>query len=415
MSRKMQPPLVVRPGEKRRVVLAGLGDAGCNALRRLAPRLIGNADVALFNTDIRSLEPCASIRCVQLGMHVTNGLGAGGNPNVGRRAADAELPAIREIFARAGFVLLVCGMGGGTGSGAASLFAHEAKRAGARVLGVAIMPFAFEGRRRMEQAERGLRALRDAADVVVCLHNQRLFEIAGSQSEVHRAYDVSHTMLGESLFGLIRVIEKNGLITLDFPDFCALLEGATGSAVLASVEASGEEAVDDALKAIATHPLLLNGQALQKAASLLVSVIGGHDLKLGDLDRLLRGVQAFASEETIFSTGLALDQEWAGRMLITLLAVERFASGRVVAGPARRPTAPLREKEPETPRQTSSVKAPAPEEAAPTGLFDEIQSSPGRFKNIEPTIHEGHNLDIPTFRRRGILLQKPAPIEKKNQ
>ena len=380
-----------------------LGDAGCNAASTWR-RLAGNADIVLFNTDARTLQPGSSMRCVQLGMHVTNGLGAGGNPNAGRRAADAELPAIRDVFAQAGFVLLVCGMGGGTGSGAASLLAHEARRAGGRVIGIAIMPFEFEGRRRMDQAERGLRALRDAADVVACLHNQRLFEIAGTQAGVPQAYEVSHEMLGNSLLGLAKVIAKTGLITLDFPDFASVLEGAVGNAVLASVESSGPGAVDDALKAVAAHPLLLNGQSLQRAASLMISAIAGPDLKLGDLDRLLRGVQALAPEDTVISTGLAVEQDWADRILLTLLAVERFGPGRALQ-PARAAPAPLRERNLKRP---GGACGQAPEKLRRAGLFDLGQSSPGRFK-AELTIHEGHNLDIPTFLRRGICFEtRPA-------
>jgi cell division protein FtsZ len=401
-----------RPGGPRRILVAGLGDAGCNAVRHLAPRLAGRAEVVLFNTDSRALASAGDCRHVQLGMHVTNGLGAGGNPNMGRRAADAELPAIRDALAGAGFVVLVAGLGGGTGSGAAPLLAQEARRAGARVLGVAILPFEFEGKRRAEQAERGLRALRDAADVVVCLPNQRLFEIAGSQAGVARAYEVSHDLLGASLLGLIRVLEDRGVITLDFSDFCSLLEGAAGSAVLASAEGGGPAAVEDVLQTVQDHPLLLKGQALAKASAILVSVLAGPGLTLGHLDRLLSGIHALAGKETVVAVGLASEESWTDRLLVTFLVVERVVAGRTTAGPVRAVAVMPRDQDREPATHAPRVARPAPEKVTQAGLFDELQSSPGRFKNVEPTIHEGHNLDIPTFRRRGIEIQKPQPAGK---
>ena len=394
----------------RRILIIGLGDAGCKVVQHFAPRMAGRAEVVLFDTDARSFSAAGIGRCVQLGMHVTNGMGAGGNPNTGRRAADADLPAIREILKGAGFVVIVCGLGGGTGTGAAPLLAQEARRAGARVLCVAVMPFDFEGRCRAEQADRGLIALRDAADIVVSMPNQRLFEVAGSQAEISRAYEVANNMLANSLFALVRVIEERGTITLDFSSFCALLDSAPGNAVLASVEGALETAPDDIMQAIKSNPVLLNGQVFTKAAAVMVCVVSGSSLSIGMLDRLLSGINAMVAKEAVIATGVAAEADWADRLSVAFMVVERPLSGRIAIGTPR--AVAVKPSNHSGDPAAHVARQPQKNKLVQAGLFDEIQASPGRFKNVEPTIHEGHNLDIPTFQRRGMILRKPTPTEK---
>lgn len=394
-----------------RILVAGLGDAGCNVAERLLRDWAPPASVlAAINTDFSAFKGRADMRCVKLGVNLAAGSGAGGNPDAGRQAAEADRAMLQEVLAEADLLFLVAGMGGGTGTGAAPVLARIAAEAGAKVLAFAVLPFDFEGAHRCEQAARGVAALREAADAVICLPNQRLFDLCGGGAAPARAFEEADGLLASGIYAIWRALSGAGTLNLRLPDFERLLEqGGTNGCVLASVQGVGADRAAIALEALKEHPLLDRGNVLARAPAFLVSVLSGDDLSLGDLSRLLPTIAEMGRAGAMHMAGLVCDNHWRDRLLVTVLACD----SSVGAAP------PAASKKPAgsgaAVHKSGSKPAPPVEVASARmkqqGLFDPMEGAPasGRFKDIEPTIHAGENLDIPTYLRRRIPIQKRSP------
>ncbi|NLE65988.1 MAG: hypothetical protein GX608_01040 [Lentisphaerae bacterium] len=388
-----------------RILVAGLGDAGCNVAARLLRDWGPGPELVAINTDISAFKGRAGMRCVQLGVNLTEGAGAGGNPEAGRRSAEADRAVLQEVLAEADLLFMIAGMGGGTGAGAAPALARTAAEAGARVLAFAILPFGFEGARRREQAASGLAALREAADAVICLPNQRLFDLCGGSAAPERAFEEADGLLAAGIYAIWRALSGKGTLNLRLPDFKGMLEqGRTGGCVMACVQGSGPDRVAMALEALRAHPLLEHGGVLARAPACLVSALSGPDLSLGELNSLMPAIEDMAGAGAMRMAGLVCDPDWQDRLLVTVLACDKSVDAAAPAAPGNDAAAafdkPDSKHEPPVEADSSRLTQ--------QGLFDQPDGAaiPGRFKNIEPTIHEGQNLDIPTFIRRRIPLQK---------
>ena len=388
-----------------RILVVGLGDAGCNVAVRLLRDWGTLPGLVAINTDFSAFKGRSEIRCVQLGANLASGAGAGGNPEVGRLSAEADRAVLQEVLAEADLVLLVAGMGGGTGTGAAPAFARAAMEAGVRVLAFAILPFEFEGARRCAQAADGVAALRQVADAVICLPNQRLFELCGGEAHPERAFEEADGLLASGIYAIRKALSGSGTLNMRLPDFMCLLErGRTDGCVLAGVQGSGPDRVAVALEALKAHPILERGAVLARTPAFLVSVLAGMDLSLGELNQLLPAISAMGKADAMQMTGLVCDPDWQDRLLVTVLACDSAVS--VGAPPASN----------EADRSPRDKSAPAPDALSEIdssrltqqGLFETVDgaSASSRFKNVAPTIHEGSNLDIPTYIRRRIPLQK---------
>ncbi len=373
-----------------RLLVVGVGNGAGRAVAELARQGPDGPLLAVVNTEAAGeAVPGGRVKTIQFGAQVIKGLGTGGDPRVGRRAAAEDAETLRALFRDVNWVILVVGLGGGTGTGAAPLVAEEARKAGVLVLALAMLPFEFEGRRRMEHARQGLLALQEAADGVICLPNQRLLELVEDRANLAQAFQQADTMVARGVCSLWRVLCRKGVIHLDFSAVRTLLREGGGPCVFGCAEGEGPDRINQVLRALGSDPLLKRGQTLAQASSYLVSISGGEDLTLKEVDALARGVAAAAKEDALAMVGVSCDPALRERVLVTVLAVE--PGGDRPARPAPAEAAP-------------PSAAPSGSELTQGNLFE--TAGQGRFKDVDPTIIEGDNLDIPTFIRRRIMIQK---------
>ena len=227
------------PPIKKKIVLKviGLGGAGCNAAGLAAQSGAGEAQFLAVNTDAQALEACPAPAKFVLGAARTRGLGAGGDPELGRATAEDDVEKIRSLCAGADLIFLLAGLGGGTGTGAAPVFARVAHESGALVLAVVTLPFEFEGQRRQLQAQNGLQQIKAAADAVICLPNQKIFKMLDEKTSVVDGFKISNGLVAEGLRGIWRLLTQPGLVNVDFADLCAVTRGRHAASLFASAEA----------------------------------------------------------------------------------------------------------------------------------------------------------------------------------
>ena len=392
-----------------RVLIAGVGTGGCHAVAEMARQWKDGPGMVAINTDTRDFVDVEGVNCVRMGAQIMKGMSTGGDPRVGRRAAEADGETIRELFHDLDLVLLVVGLGGGTGTGAAPVVVEEARKAGVLTLCFAMMPFEFEGQRRMEQAQRGFLALKDAADGVICLPNQRLFEIIENRTNIAEAFRKADDVLYRGIQAVWRIICRKGIINLDFADIRALLQEGNGQCVFGYAEGQGPDKIEMALQTIRADPLLQHGQIMAQAQSYIVSIIGGTDMTLQDVDGLMQGIAAVGRSDALAMAGVSCDPALQNKVFVTILAAEKTAekTAEKPAESASQPCQPPAIIETVTPPPAARIEKDqgSPKMKLTQGtLFDPAEQ--GRFKDIDPTIIEGSNLDIPTFIRRGIMIQK---------
>ncbi len=426
-----------------RILVLGVGGAGCNAVDRIAMDGLRPADAAenqsgggvphlvAINTDSQSLSMSLCGEKFQLGIKTTFGLGAGGDPGVGRKAAMEDRDRVAELVKSTDLVFIAAGLGGGTGTGASPFIAQMAKQAGALTLGFVTLPFEFEGDRRRDQAAAGLDELKRVADAVVCVPNDKLFGLAGEHATVLDAFRVADDLLADGVRGIWRMLTKPGLINLDFNDLRRALEGRHDGTVFGIGEGQGDDKASAAAFAALNSPLLDGGAIIAEAETILVSLVGGPDLGLAEVQRAVSAIRKKATLNPHIFMGAAIDENFTGRLSMLVVA-SRGAPGAAVTSPlpSERDLAasPFVEKSPSEPVVT--LPAPAPPVAAgstprPVARFlDRVAGKAatgkrerakqqtlgldvnikGRFDKIEPTVYDGEDLDLPTFLRRGIKI-----------
>lgn len=388
-----------------RTLVVGLGNGGCKTVAAMARQWKEGPRTVAVNTDGRSLAEAGALEGLQIGARVIKGLGTGGEPRMGQRAAESDIEAIRGLFRDVDVVFLVVCLGGGTGTGAAPLLVEEARKSGALTICFASLPFEFEGKRRMEHARRGLMALQACADAVISLPNQRLLELVEDKTNIVAAFQQSDDMLARGMQAVWRVISRRGVINLNFEDVSALVHKGHGRCVFACAEGTGPDKVNQVLDAVRHHALLNQGTVLAEAEAFLVSVMGGADLALKEVDQLMSGIAEIGRAEALVMTGVCCEREWKDRLFVVFLVVEKEGADGLAC------VAPQRDDESGAgPISVEPVEKPAAEpvtrgKIVQAGLFDN-KVSLGRFKDVEATVVEGKNLDVPTFKRRGIMIQK---------
>jgi cell division protein FtsZ len=380
-------------GAPSRVLVLGLGGGGCNGVARMAAAWETGPEVQLINTDAQALAACggAAPRLL-IGRALTRGTGAGGDPNLGKLAAEEDADKIRESLIGVEVVLLVVTFGGGTGTGAAPVVARLAREAGATTIGLVTLPFEFEGLRRRQLAEEGLEALRLQADLVVTLPNQHLLSLADDQSSLREAFSRTDAMLNVAVRSVWKLLTQPGIINLTLADLRNMVEHSNGPCTFGYAEGSGPEKAEQALARLRKSPLLEEGRILGRAGALLVNIVGGPDLALAEVTRIMDELNGLVQPDVRLFPGAAIEEGWKGRVAIVVLAAERWDEG----------LAPSRGLD------SSPAAAPAEESALPTRpLQPELpfrNGERGRFRGVDPTVVEGEDLDIPTYLRRGIKL-----------
>ncbi|MEI7958740.1 MAG: cell division protein FtsZ, partial [Verrucomicrobiota bacterium] len=322
----------------RNIKIIGIGGAGANALDRLALDGVTPGCLIAANTEAQALVASVAGEKIQLGLAATRGLGSGGDPDLGRCAAEEAASEIRAALEGAEAVFVVAGLGGGTGSGAAPLVAELAREAGALVIAVVTLPFTFEGKRRAAQASDALAALNAHADAVICFENDRMGDSVPPRAGIQTAFAAADQTLSQSILSLAALLNRSGLIHLGFDDLVAVLPSMSARCLFGFGEAEGNNRSFDALARALKNPLMDKGRMLRDCETVLVQVSGGPDLTLDEVQLLMEEFNRYVNDHTRILFGAAVDPDLAGRVTVTIMSsvgIQTLAPRARVSRPER--------------------------------------------------------------------------------
>lgn len=303
---------------KPRIMVCGVGGAGGNAVNNMITSGLAGVDFVVANTDAQALTSSKADRIIQMGMQVTEGLGAGAQPEVGRAAAEEAIDEIRDHFAGVHMVFVTAGMGGGTGTGAAPVMARIAREMGILTVGVVTKPFQFEGMRRMRLAESGITELQKSVDTLIVIPNQNLFRVANEKTTFADAFSMADQVLYSGVACITDLMVKEGLINLDFADVRAIMR-EMGKAMMGTGEATGERRAILAAEAAIANPLL-DETSMRGARGLLISITGGNDLTLYEVDEAASRIRQEVDEEANIILGATFDESLEGIVRVSVVA-----------------------------------------------------------------------------------------------
>ena len=337
-----------------KVKIIGIGGGGNNALNTMISYKLSGVEFIAANTDAQALAANVAPMKLQLGASLTKGLGAGANPEIGRKAALEDVDKIREVLKGADMVFITAGLGGGTGTGGAPVIAEAAREIGVLTVAIVTKPFHFEGKKRMKQAEEGLANLRMTADALITIPNQRLLSISGKSMTLLEAFKKADEILYHAAKGISDIIAGQGIINLDFADVRTVM-AETGMALMGTGIGSGENrSVEAAQKAISSP--LLEDITIEGARGLLINITGGQNMTLNEINEATTLIQKEAHEEANIIWGMVIDETMSEEIRVTVIA---------------------------------------------TGFGKAEEKSASRFKKVAPiSFSMRENRDIPTFMRR---------------
>ena len=413
------------PRNDAKIKVIGVGGGGGNAVNRMIDAGVDGIEFVVANTDLQALRMSRAPVKIQLGVKLTNGLGAGANPEVGRKAALEDSDKIIEALEGADMVFVTTGLGGGTGTGAAPIIASLASEMGALTVAVVTKPFAFEGKRRMSQAERGIAELMESVDTTIVIPNEKLLAVA-EDAGFFESFRIADDILRQGVQGISDIITIPGIINRDFADVKAIM-ASMGYAVMGTATANGtRRTIDAAQKAIAS-PLLEAG-AIDGARGILINITGSTSLKLAEVQQACTIIQGAAHEDANIIFGAVLDEKMKDSVKITVIA-----TGFREVGSNRRRTQEVRssfaathndhmdfpEPEPAPAPRFEPDPLPVPErimmedtsvvaEIAPSMSMMEVQPDPLPIDVVRGSMaanFEADNLDVPAFlRKRGDIM-----------
>jgi len=367
------------------IKVLGVGGGGGNAVAHMVSSHVDGVDFICANTDAQALKSSGAKWTLQLGGNVTKGLGAGANPEVGRQAALEDRERIVETLTGADMVFITCGMGGGTGTGAAPVVASLAKDLGILTVAVVTKPFTFEGRKRMLQAEAGLEALRGVVDTLITIPNQRLLSVVDRGTPLIAAFRVADSVLQQAVQGISDLILVPGLVNLDFADVRTIMSGM-GLAMMGTGTGKGENrALDAAQKAVASP--LLDETSIEGARGILINFTGGADLSIHEVEEAARIVQEAAHEEAHIIFGAVIDPQLSDEVRMTVIATG-FADKKETVGVGGKVV--------DLPRPSRSLPSSAPVPVAPWRR----KFADPRGEASEEALGEAADLEVPAFLRR---------------
>ncbi len=299
------------------IKVVGVGGGGGNAVNRMISSGLNGVEFISINTDAQALAFSQAEKRIQIGAKVTRGLGAGGNPSVGGKAAEESRDDIAAALEGADMVFITCGMGGGSGTGAAPIVAEIAKEQNALTVGVVTRPFTFEGRRRWKQAEEGINAFKDKVDTLIVIPNDRLLSVVEKRTSIQEAFRVADDVLRQGVQGISDIITIPGLINVDFADIKAIMSNA-GSALMGIGYASGEGRAIEASRAAISSPLL--EASIEGASGIIFNVTGGADLTLYEVNEAAEVIYSVAHPDANIIFGAVIDDRIQGELKITVIA-----------------------------------------------------------------------------------------------
>jgi cell division protein FtsZ len=411
------PAAEMETSHERAIKIFGVGGAGVSLLETLGGDDFAGANLTAINTDGQSLAASTAMVKIHLETKLLRGLGTGGDPERGRAIAEEQFSTLKSACDGADVVLIVAGLGGGAGSGISPVLARAAKESGALVLAFVTLPFLCEGNRRQQQAQQSLVELKSVADGVICLPSQKTFKLIDENTSVLDTFRITGGLLVEAVRGVWQLLTRPGLIQIHFEDLCALVRDRHSENVFASVEASGVGRSREVVEKLLAHPLLDEGRALAESDAVLVSLRGGKDLTMAEVNRVMEQVSRHCEHAQIIM-GAAVDAEMKNKLSVTIIAGKRSPaaltpgkfsateeSRDAVSEPETKTVAPamnLDQREQlvaKSAGRASRAGSKMRQEQLPLAII-----SKGRFDNSEPTVHKGQDLDIPTFVRRGVAL-----------
>ena len=297
--------------------VVGVGGGGLNAVNRMIEAGISQVEFIAVNTDIQQLRSCEAPIKLHIGRELTQGLGSGSDPDVGRQAAEEAYDQIKHVLRGSDMVFVTAGEGGGTGSGGAPVVARIAKELGALTVGIVTVPFRFEGTRRRAQAERGVEELRQVCDTVIVIPNDRLLEVLDRSTSMLDAFGIADDVLRQGVQGICDLITMPGLINLDFADVRTIMKGG-GAAIMGIGFATGENRATEAAERALRSPLI--DTELVGARGILLSIAGGDDLTLLEVNEAAEVVRRGSTEETNIIFGATIDERLSGQIWVTVIA-----------------------------------------------------------------------------------------------
>jgi cell division protein FtsZ len=303
---------------KPKLTVVGVGGGGGNAVNNMIAEGLEGTEFIVANTDAQALTMSKAPRLIQLGALVTEGLGAGSLPDIGQAAAEESIDEIMDHLAGTHMCFVTAGMGGGTGTGAAPVIARAAREAGILTVAVVTKPFTFEGRRRMMMADQGIELLRQAADTVIVIPNQNLFRIATEKTTFEHAFGMADRVLYSGVSSITNLIVKEGLINLDFADVKTVMRDM-GRAMMGTGVASGENRARKAAEASISNPLL-DESSMRGARGVLISISGGMDMTLFEVDEAATRIREEVGDEADIIVGAIFDNTLEGQFKVSVVA-----------------------------------------------------------------------------------------------
>jgi cell division protein FtsZ len=305
------------PDLQAKIKVVGIGGGGCNAVDRMIETGLQGVDFIAMNTDFQALNRSLATHKLQLGTKLTKGLGAGSNPEVGRRSAEESRAEIQELVAGADLVFVTCGEGGGTGTGGAPIVANVAKEIGALTVGIVTRPFKFEGKSRGRSAHDGIRSLREQTDTLIVIPNDRLLDLVSESTSLQESFMLADDILRQAVTGISELILKPGLINLDFADVKKIMENS-GTAIIGLGEASGEQRAIRAVEHAIQSPLLES--SIDGASGVLINFVGGRDMSLQEVNQAAELVSNRVDEDAEIIFGATVEEDKKDRVRVMILA-----------------------------------------------------------------------------------------------
>ena len=380
------------------IKVVGIGGGGVNAVNRMIEAGLKGVEFIAVNTDAQALLMSDADVKLDVGRELTRGLGAGSDPEVGRKAAEEHRDEIEEVLKGADMVFVTAGEGGGTGTGGAPVIAEIAKGLGSLTIGVVTRPFSFEGRRRSVQAEKGIENLRDSVDTLIVIPNDRLLEISDEETSVLQAFRLADDVLLQGVSGITDLITTPGLINTDFADVSTVMRDA-GSALMGIGKARGENRALEAARMAVSSPLL--EASIDGARGVLLMIAGGSDLGLYEVNEAAEVIAQSADADANIIFGAVIDDALGDEVKVTVIAAG-FSESQIAAVPSAPPERssaggvlrPLERREP----------SPSPAAPAASPLLDDDDDDDDVFRPRErpPVVigDDDDDLDIPSFLKR---------------
>jgi cell division protein FtsZ len=368
-------------GVRSKMRVVGVGGAGGNAVNRMVQAGFSGVEFISINTDAQALENSHADIKIQIGRKLTRGLGAGADPEIGRKAFEEDPDPIREALQETNIVFITCGMGGGTGTGASPLIAKAARELGALTVGIVTKPFLFEGHRRIAQAETGIRQIKEHVDTLITIPNQRLLSVVEKHTLLTDSFLKADEVLLSATKGISDLITTPGLVNVDFADVKTIMQNA-GQALMGTGVASGIDRGEVAAR-MALHSPMLEDFSVEGARGVLINITGGNDLTIDDMDQAVETVYEAAGSQAHIIFGTVIDPSMNDRVFVTVIAagferqaeIEEMVGDKDLFGLPSSPNARTRHSRPKRP------------------LLEKIISSEN---------YENEDLKIPTFMRNKV-------------